>query len=110
HPATVPRSLEARYRGDTSHSEETRVDRLDGRLIDVDYWVAYPPEMNQLGIGLTALIDITERKRAIEEIRRSERKFRDLFNKTPIALWQLDTRDAGPPPDAPHAPRGTHPE
>lgn len=93
-PDTVRRSLEARFRGDTAYVEETQVDTLDGRLVDIVYSVAYPPELNQLGIGITALIDNTERKRATEEIRQSEIKFRNLFNQTPIALWQLDSREA----------------
>ena len=93
-PDTVRRSLEMRFRGDKGHAEETQVDTLDGRLVDVDYWVAYPPELNQLGIAITALVDITDRKKATEEIRRSEIKFRNLFNQTPIALWQLDSREA----------------
>jgi PAS domain S-box-containing protein len=93
-PDTIRRSLEARFRGDTGYVEETQVDTLDGRLVEIVYSVAYPAELNQLGMGITALIDNTERKRATEEIRQSEIKFRNLFNQTPIALWQLDSRDA----------------
>lgn len=93
-PGTVRRSLEARFRGDKGYVEETQVDTLDGRLVDIDYSVSYPPELNQLGMAITALVDITERKKATEEIRRSEIKFRNLFNQTPIALWQLDSRGA----------------
>lgn len=93
-PDTVRRSLEARYRGDKALVEETQVDALDGRLVDILYSVAYPDELNPLGIGLAAFIDNTERKRATEEIQRSEVKFRNLFNQTPIALWQLDSREA----------------
>jgi len=99
-PDTVRRSLEARYRGGENLVEETQVDTLDGRLVDIIYSVAYPHELNHLGIGLTAFIDNTGRKRQTEEIRRSEIKFRNLFNRTPIALWQLDSREAGEMLDA----------
>ena len=73
---------------------ETVVRDLQGRPLDVLFTVAWSPESRQEGVLLIGLIDITDRKKATEKLQRSEVKFRNLFNQTPIALWQLDTRAA----------------
>ena len=40
-----------------------------------------------------AVMDITARKKSEESLRNSERRYRNLFQNMPIALWQLDASE-----------------
>jgi PAS domain S-box-containing protein len=72
---TLRRSMESRWRGDESFQETTKLTTLDGRVIDVLYTVARPPMVENLPITLVSMIDITERVRAQEELRRMQADF-----------------------------------
>lgn len=85
-------SLIAAARRQDRYATETTLTRLDGRPIDVLFTVCWPEEHKGRGHVLVGVIDITERKRAEEETRRSERRYRELFNQMPVALGQLDLR------------------
>jgi signal transduction histidine kinase len=61
---TVRRSLVARYGGAETYSEETRMQTLDGRMIDVFYTSAFPKALSELGIGLVGIIDVGGRLEA----------------------------------------------
>ena len=87
---TIRRSIEARYRGQEVFQEETKVTRLDGSVVDVLFTTARPGSIADK--SLVGFIDITERKQADELLRRSEQRYRHLFDQTPVALWQLDGR------------------
>jgi PAS domain S-box-containing protein len=72
---TLRRSMESRWRGEESFQETTRLATLDGRVIDVLYTVARPPMVEGLPISLVSMIDLTERMRAQEQLRRMQEDF-----------------------------------
>jgi len=63
-PETIRRSLVARLRGATSYSEETRIDTLDGRVLDVLYTIAFPPALVEKGMNIVGFLDISDRVKA----------------------------------------------
>ncbi|WP_165799684.1 ATP-binding protein [Sphingomonas oleivorans] len=91
-PETIRRSLVARLKGAQSYSEETRINTYDGRIVDVLYTIAFPPELMERGINVVGFIDITDKKRAHSDLQRSEERYRNLFHHMPISLWQIDAR------------------
>lgn len=90
-PETIRRSLAARLRGAPRYSEETVINRPDGSMIDVLYTISFTGSLMKYGVNVVGLVDISERKRSDKELRKSERRYRDLFHHVPIALWQVDT-------------------
>lgn len=72
---TLRRSMESRWRGEESFQETTKLTTFDGRVIDVLYTVARPPMIERFPISLVSMIDITERVRAQEELRRMQADF-----------------------------------
>lgn len=90
-PETIRRSLCARLRGEPRYSEETRVNRPDGSAIDVLYTMTFSEALIDRGINVVGFVDISDRTIADEALRKSERRYRDLFHHVPMALWQVDT-------------------
>lgn len=74
-PGTFRRVLESRYRGEEHFEETTRLPTLDGRIIDVQFTVARPRAISDLGIGLISLVDLTERIRAHVALERLQTDF-----------------------------------
>jgi PAS domain S-box-containing protein len=74
-PDTFRRALEARFRGDPTFEEETRIVTVDGRIINVLFTAARPGSFGDLGISLVGLIDITARIRAQERLERVQAEF-----------------------------------
>jgi PAS domain S-box-containing protein len=69
-------------------SAERKWLRKDGSFIDVNLWTAplTDSQGNVVGtLGITA--DITERKRAVEQLRVSELRFRQLADSMPQIVW-----------------------
>jgi len=63
-PETIRRSLVARLRGASSYSEETRIDTLDGRVLDVLYTIAFPSALVEKGMNIVGFLDISDRVKA----------------------------------------------
>jgi PAS domain S-box-containing protein len=67
--------------GNDKFSTETRVRRLDGTIFDARFTLRYVTEDKTK--GLAGVIDITERKRAEEALRESERGLRSVIDGVP---------------------------
>jgi PAS domain S-box-containing protein len=74
-PDTLRRSLIARFRGKSSHAEETKVRTLDGRLIDIYFTSAFPPALAELGITIVGAVDIGARVEAQDALHRLQADF-----------------------------------
>jgi PAS domain S-box-containing protein len=82
--ATIRRSIEARYRGEEVFQEETKVARMDGRVIDVLFTTARPDAVADK--SLVGFIDITERKIVEEALRERERFLWQLVETLPAMI------------------------
>ncbi len=91
-PSTLQRSVNARLSGHSQFTEEMVAVTLKGNKLDALFSIAYPPELSERGVSVVGFVDIGERKRALEELRLSERRYRDLFQQVPMALWRLEPR------------------
>ncbi|QDG49846.1 GAF domain-containing protein [Persicimonas caeni] len=61
-------------RGDTFLAADTRVQRLDGRPLDVTFTVRFPPSERELDRVLVSLMDITRLKRAEAQLREASQQ------------------------------------
>jgi signal transduction histidine kinase len=74
-PDTFRRALESRFRGEPAFQEETKIVTLDERIIHVLCTFSYPEPVNELGIAILTLVDITERVRAQKMLQRVQAEF-----------------------------------
>ncbi|MEP6958097.1 MAG: PAS domain S-box protein, partial [Nitrospirota bacterium] len=95
HPDDLERNFENRTRllsGEVpSFTMEKRYVRKDGSIVWVNLNVAplwRPGEMPVYHIAI--VLDITERKRAEEALRRSERQLRTVLDALPVGVWFTD--------------------
>ncbi|MGA2400263.1 MAG: PAS domain S-box protein [Syntrophobacteraceae bacterium] len=76
--------------GESHLSEESGVTR-DGRI---STWICRTSPISDAGGNITAVmemsVDVTERKMLEEEIRKSEKKYREIFNNIPNPIFVLD--------------------
>jgi PAS domain S-box-containing protein len=75
----------------TPNFTETRIQRADGRVIHLEVGFAPIRLDGQPGI-ITFTRDITERRDATDALARSERRFRQLIELAPDAVWINDGR------------------
>lgn len=77
--------------GQPNYSTECKLRRIDGTEFDALFTVAFPPETYGKGTLVVGVIDITQRKRAFNELERSGERYRNLFQYMPMSLTQIDT-------------------
>jgi len=63
--------------------------RKDGTLIDVEI-MSHALDFGGIPARLVAAMDVTERKRAEENLRESEERYRDLYENAPNAYFSID--------------------
>ncbi|MCY1666603.1 ATP-binding protein [Rhizobium sp. SL86] len=85
---TLRKSLEARYRGQDFFQQEAQLRRLDDSVVDVLYAASRHSSLPNK--SLVAFMDISDRKRAEQAFRRSERRYQDLFQAMTVSFWELD--------------------
>jgi len=74
-PDTDRRVMVARYDGQRSHGEVTKLKTIDGRLLDVRVSVTYPAPPERLDVTLITLEDITDRLRTESQLRQAQADF-----------------------------------
>ncbi len=57
---TFRRSIEAGYRGETGYQAETKIRRLDGKVIDILFASASTATLRELGLVVLTIVDITD--------------------------------------------------
>jgi PAS domain S-box-containing protein len=68
---------------------DTKVSRKDGKLIDIEYAIAWIPDSNPIELVAVAR-DITERKRMEDALRQSEATYRTLVESSPDGVLSID--------------------
>lgn len=74
-PDTFRRAMESNFRGEPSFEEETQMVTWDGRLIDVLFITARVGPIDDFEISLVGTIDISERIRAQNTLRKLQAEF-----------------------------------
>jgi PAS domain S-box-containing protein len=87
-------SVASAFEGNPFFSAETVFTSLDGQRYDSLFTVSYPPRLKDSSRLLVGIIDITQAKRAKAAQEASERRYRDVFNFVPIALFHTESREA----------------
>lgn len=81
-------SLEARFRGEEFFQAETKLRRLDGGVVDVLFSTARHGYLQDRAV--CSFVDFTERNKADQALRKSERRYQDLFQAMTVSFWELD--------------------
>lgn len=74
-PDAAVRVMTAHFNGARNHSEELKINRFDGRTIDVLFLVTYPQPPEDQATTFISMIDITGRLAAEAELRRLQADF-----------------------------------
>ncbi len=76
--------------GKTFFEGETVNNTLQGEKLNILLTMAIPPEGEKLDRVLVSMMDITERKRAEEELRESETRLKEAERLARLGHWELD--------------------
>lgn len=79
--------------GRTYFEGETINQTLEGEQLNVLLTMTYPGEPEKFDTVLVSLMDITDRKKAEQEIATQKARFQQLFENTPIGVAMLDNQD-----------------
>jgi PAS domain S-box-containing protein len=82
------KSFEARYRGEEFFQSEVTLRCLDGSTVQVLFSTARHGYLQDRAV--CSFIDFTERNLAEQALRRSERRYQDLFQAMTVSFWELD--------------------
>lgn len=74
-PGTFARAYQARLSGASRFSEETRLNTLDGRVVDVLFILAFHPTLVERGVNVVGMIDISDRIAATKTIAKLQAQF-----------------------------------
>ncbi|WP_165837597.1 PAS domain S-box protein [Zavarzinia aquatilis] len=83
-------SLIAAARREDRYSTETVVTAYDGRRIDALFTVCWPSGHKAKGTVLVGVIDLTERRKAEAERKRTEERYRRLFEAMAVGYLEAD--------------------
>ncbi|MEZ4225808.1 MAG: PAS domain S-box protein [Polyangiaceae bacterium] len=75
----------------TPHHFETEARRRGGTSVPVEVAVSFIDASDHV-LSVTCVVDITERRRAMVDLERSERRLRHVIESAPVAVWILDER------------------
>lgn len=81
----------ASRRESTPFHFESAARREDGTRVPLEVALGLIDEEERI-ITVALLVDITERRRAISELERSEQRLRQVIESAPVAVWILDER------------------
>lgn len=81
-------SLVARFRGEEFFHAETKLRRLDGGVVDVLFSTARHGYLQDRAV--CSFVDLTDRIKSEQSLRRSERRYQDLFQAMTVSFWELD--------------------
>jgi PAS domain S-box-containing protein len=100
HPDDKKRVVDGIYRaieeGTESWADEYRFRKVDGTFRTIyDRGYIMRDEMGKAYRMIGAMVDITDVKKAQEELRLSEEKYRMLFKNNPMPMWVLDKETFG---------------
>jgi len=82
-PETFQRAMISRFRGETTFEEETRMNTLDGRTVDVLFTTARLGQIGETTTSVIGAMDITDRVRAREQLQQLQA---DVAHATRVSM------------------------